>query len=285
MPFYSYKPTREATGGIKSRSRKGAFGETWWAKQWVSVIESFELGGRLERGKLYARKGQVTRIDIAPGIVSASVQGSSSRPYDVAIRIGALSVAEWDRVLAAVTQRASLIAKLLAGEMPQDIGDVFQDAGVALFPKSKRDLTTSCSCPDASNPCKHIAAVYYLIGEEFDRDPFLIFELRGLKRAELEAKLAPSQSVSQLSNPTVDELPAGAAAFWIGSTLPNAFGDLSPQHIHGAIVKRLGGVPFWRGDRPLYDVIAPLYEAAANNALNLFAGGVAHSVPSSEHEL
>ena len=83
-----------------------------------------------------------------------------------------------------LSQQVIFTAKLLAGEMPQDIEQAFTDAGLSLFPAQSKDLDTECSCPDWSNPCKHIAAVYYLLGEEFDRNPFLIFKLRGMEREE-----------------------------------------------------------------------------------------------------
>src|SRR5207244_1185349 len=100
-----------------------------------------------------------------------------------------LSNRDWAKLTKTLIGQARFTAKLLAGEMPVDIEQVFRDARLSLFPQRRDDLKTSCSCPDWSNPCKHVAAVYYLIGEEFDRDPFLIFQLRGLTREELFARL------------------------------------------------------------------------------------------------
>src|SRR5262249_52716413 len=163
---------------IKTQSKRGAFGESWWAKRWIAVLESFDIGARLGRGRSYARRGQVLSVDINEGRVKAKVQGSRPKPYDITIDVRVLGRADWDKVIRELAGLALFAAKLLAGEMPQDIEKLFQDAGLSLFPEKLRDLTTKCSCPDLSNPCKHIAAVYYLLGEEFDRDPFLIFKLR-----------------------------------------------------------------------------------------------------------
>ncbi len=188
-PHYSryFKPSKPcaAKGGIKAQSKRGTFGESWWAKRWNSVLESFDIGARLGRGRSYARKGQVLSIQIEKGLVRAKVQGSRPKPYDVAIQAKTLTPEDWQTVAEALAQQAIFAAKLLAGEMPQDIERTFEQCGLSLFPSQLGDLSTKCSCPDWSNPCKHIAAVYYLIGEEFDRDPFLIFTLRGLTQEEL----------------------------------------------------------------------------------------------------
>ena len=178
---WGYEPSRprEAKGGIKSQSKRGDFGKSWWARRWIEVLESFDIGARLQRGRAYARKGQVLSIEIDKGCVTASVQGSRARPYDVKINVATLSDDNWSRVVDALSEQAIFAAKLLSGEMPEDIEQAFKNIKLSLLPEKRKDLDTDCSCPDWSNPCKHIAAVYYLIGEEFDRDPFLIFKLRG----------------------------------------------------------------------------------------------------------
>lgn len=177
-----YEPTKpiEVKGGIKAKSKRGGFAQSWWAKRWIKTLESFNIGARLTRGKTYARKGQVTSIKIETGLVKAKVQGSSPKPYSVTIKVRTLNGSEWDLLAEKLSLKPIFAAKLLAGEMPEDIEAVFEESGLSLFPEELDDLETDCSCPDWSNPCKHIAAVYYLLGEEFDRDPFLIFKLRGV---------------------------------------------------------------------------------------------------------
>jgi uncharacterized Zn finger protein len=165
--------------GIRAQSQRGRFGQTWWAGRWIAALERLVDPGRLSRGRSYARNGQVLTLDVTSEGVTSQVQGSRPRPYSVSIGFRHLSESESDRVIATMAGEAIYAAKLLAGEMPAEIESVFQVAGVALFPASDNDLTTSCSCPDWSNPCKHVAAVHYLLGERFDTDPFLIFLLRG----------------------------------------------------------------------------------------------------------
>src|SRR5947207_8624183 len=212
---------REARGGIKAQSRRGAFGRSWWARRWLDVLEKLELGGRLGRGRSYARKGQVLDIAIEEGRVGASVQGSREEPYAVTIRVQPLASGDWRRVGGALAREARFAAKLLASEMPEDVEDAFTAAGLSLFPSSRRELETSCSCPDWSNPCKHIAAVYYLLGEEFDRDPFLVFRLRGLSREGVVALLGSASPESPPPAAPVEPLPVDPREFWSGGALPD----------------------------------------------------------------
>ena len=158
----------------------------------------------------------------------------------------------------------------------------FQDAGLSLFPAKLRDLKTDCSCPDWSNPCKHIAAVYYLLGEEFDRDPFLIFRLRGMSREELIELLDATGTVAAHATrtsrvqPATSELPgeplaADADAFWRGGDLPaDLFGEVCAPPVNAALPKRLGNFPFWRGSERFLEALEPVYTQASARGLGLF---------------
>ena len=176
-------------GGLQARSRRGAIGDTWWSQRFIAVLESFGMGSRLQRGKRYARTGQVVAMDIGPGQVTASVQGSRTRPYRVFIEARVLTESEWDAVESAMASNAAFVAPLLAGEMPHEIEEAFAGSSGSLFPGSAADLDTACSCPDWENPCKHIAAVFFLLAEAFDDDPFVIFAWRGRNKEELLAGL------------------------------------------------------------------------------------------------
>jgi uncharacterized Zn finger protein len=176
-------------GGLKARSTRGAIGQSWWSGRFIAVLESIIVGGRLERGRNYARRGQVISLDVAPGMVSALVQGSRLQPYRVRVGLTAFGKPEWARLERALAESAWYSAKLLAGEMPEDIEDVFGQLGLTLFPASSAELAMECSCPDWQVPCKHIAAVFYLLAETFDDDPFAILAWRGREREELLASL------------------------------------------------------------------------------------------------
>src|SRR3989440_11526 len=186
---YEWSSPRRVREGIKARSTQGNIGKTWWSKRWVRTLESFGMGQRLSRGRFYARLGQVISIDIEPGMVKSQVQGSQPEPYIVQIRLHPLADEEWESVIDVMASQAIFAAKLLAGEMPTNIEEAFSSAHVPLFPAREQDLSTKCSCPDWANPCKHIAAVYYILADRFDEDPFLLFKLRGQTKEEMIAAL------------------------------------------------------------------------------------------------
>ena len=181
-------------GGIKARSRRGAIGEQWWSRRFIGVLESYGMSSRLARGRSYARAGQVLDFQLAQGKVTARVQGSRVRPYQVRIGVLPLTKPQWRRVQERLASQALFRAKLLAGEMPHEIEDVFAECGTPLFPRSATDLDMHCSCPDWGVPCKHLAAVCYVLAEEFDRDPFAMLAWRGKARDELLAALRELQS-------------------------------------------------------------------------------------------
>ena len=188
-------------GGIRARSKRGAIGEQWWSRRFISVLESYGMSGRLARGRSYARAGQVLDFELSQGKVTARVQGSRVRPYQVRIGVLPLTTAQWRRVQDRLASQALFRAKLLAGEMPREIEEVFAECGTPLFPRSPADLDMHCSCPDWEVPCKHLAAVCYVLAEEFDRDPFGMLAWRGKARDELLAALRLIQAAGRRPGP------------------------------------------------------------------------------------
>jgi uncharacterized Zn finger protein len=271
-----YRPSQpiRVEGGLKTKSERGQIGSTWWSKRWIHVLESFGMGARLTRGRSYARQGQVVSIDIEPGIVNSKVQGSQTRPYKVKIQLKSLSDQEWEQVLDAMASQAIFAAKLLAGEMPSDIEDAFKAVHLSLFPTKVSDLVTDCSCPDWANPCKHIAAVYYLLAESFDEDPFLIFKLRGRSKEQIiqalrqkrtaalpaeDAGLAASEDVAQADDgePLEDDL----NAFWqVASALDDFPVNPYASRVDKAILKRLGAALFTIDGQSLTALLAKVYD-------------------------
>jgi len=187
---------RPVEGGIKARSQRGAISQTWWSERFTEVLESIGVGGRLQRGRAYARKGQVIDLQLNAGAVTASVQGSRTRPYRVRIGLTAFDKTAWTQASQALADNAWYTAKLLAGQMPDDIEDVFASIGLSLFPASADELSMDCTCPDWEVPCKHLAAVFYLLAESFDHDPFGIFAWRGRDREDLLDTLSALRSGS-----------------------------------------------------------------------------------------
>jgi uncharacterized Zn finger protein len=192
FPFPESSRPIPVDGGIRARSKRGAIGEQWWSRRFISVLESYGMSGRLQRGRNYARKGQVIEFELTQGKVAARVQGSRPQPYKVTIGVLPLTTAQWRAVERRLASQALFRAKLLAGEMPAQIEEVFADCGTPLFPRSAADLDMRCSCPDWEVPCKHLAAVCYVLAEAFDDDPFAMLAWRGRGRDDLLAALRRS---------------------------------------------------------------------------------------------
>ncbi|MEA1907638.1 MAG: SWIM zinc finger family protein [Euryarchaeota archaeon] len=298
--YYHYTPAkpREVKDGIKANSKRGAIGETWWSKRWIDVLESFNMGTRLTRGRSYARKGQVISIDVSKGAVAAKVQGTGSKPYEVTIWLKPISEDEWEKVLDVMASKAIFTAKLLSGEMPTGIENAFAEAGVSLFPTKEKDLETDCSCPDYANPCKHIAAVYYLLAERFDDDPFLIFKLRGRTKEEIvESHMrwrAPDVGVSAeedagtaspiLSDEITKPLDSCLDCFWdAGVSLDSFSVKPAPPIVVAAILKRLGDAPYGVGKDNLSALLVKAYEVAGRRALQMASSELVQDLEGDMH--
>ncbi len=282
--YYSYERPKKVQNGIKAKSERGTIGETWWSRRWLQALEDLGMGSRLSRGRSYARQGQVLSIDLSEGQVKARVQGSLREPYKVTIRLQTLNKTEWERATTAMASRAIFAAKLLANEMPANIEEAFQEVQLALFPSSDEDLKTSCSCPDWANPCKHIAAVYYILAERFDENPFLLFKLRGRSQEVLladirEKRLAalPANTTSPASSASIAPLPVLAPVrleeqlsnFWQTAEPLENF-SVSPQtpNVEQAVLKRLGPAPYSIGKQNLSTALVRIYERVEEAALS-----------------
>lgn len=269
-----YRPAQpiKVEGGLKAKSERGAIGSTWWSRRWIGVLESFSMGTRLTRGRSYARQGQVVSIDIQPGLVTAKVQGSQPRPYTIKIQLKPLTDRDWEQVIKAMAAQAIFAAKLLAGEMPTNIEEAFQAVNLSLFPTRMKDLGTQCSCPDWANPCKHIAAVYYLLAERFDEDPFLVFKLRGRTKEEIIAALREQRTRSMDSQATSEAAEASPpdvgslltddlSTFWQAGEGLEAFAiHPAAARIDKAILKRLGEAPFTLNNQNLVALLRQAYD-------------------------
>lgn len=214
--FRQYGRTRAVEGGLKARSTRGTIGESWWSRRFIAVLESFAIGSRLTRGRAYARKGQVLSLAVAPGEVTASVQGSRETPYEVSIGLERFNAAVWARVEEALAGQAIYSARLLAGDVPPDLEQLFADLEAPLFPQAIGDLRMRCTCPDQAVPCKHLAATFYLLAEEFDEDPFQLLHWRGRAREDLLSRLRLLRGGGVEGVPTARRerppAPVGAAA-------------------------------------------------------------------------
>src|SRR5947209_3364181 len=265
------------------------FSRTWWGQRFIAALEEFTDPARLGRGRSYASGGRILDYTLDNGTVTARVRGSINpyfgvykEPiYTTSITIKAISSADWKKAISQIASRADLVTKLLMNEMPDTIEDAFSGLGLHLLPHSERDFKTSCSCPDYANPCKHIAGVYYVLAAELDRDPFLMFELRGLSREKLREELARSPLGQILSSemtpkevaiapatsyyPRPEREPPGAAVsvreFWAGAHRLPPPSDLAPPSVPALLIKKQGDYPaFWKKDLSFIAVMEDLYE-------------------------
>lgn len=261
--FYPSAKPRPVEGGLKARSARGAIAQTWWGERFITVLEGIAgVGGRLQRGKTYARKGQVMSLEVDAGTVSAVVQGSRARPYRVRVGTTAFGKAEWAQVEGELAGNAWYLARLLAGEMPEDIEEVFSRLDLSLFPSSARDLSMDCSCPDWGVPCKHLAATFYLLAESFDEDPFRILAWRGRTREDLLANLnaasggATAADAAESPDIPLEELLG--SFFELQGELPGA----GPAAAASLLTQAPEVEATVRG-RPLVELLAPAYRRMA----------------------
>ncbi|MBD2158985.1 SWIM zinc finger family protein [Leptolyngbya sp. FACHB-16] len=268
------------------------FSRSWWGQKFIAALEEFTDSGRLSRGRSYANGGKVKSFEIKEGTVTAQVRGSVNpyfgvykEPlYTTTIKFLPISAAQWTAAIALIASKASLISRLLLNEIPDNIEDSFATLGLNLLPRSRKDFKSSCSCPDYSNPCKHIAGVHYMVAAELDRDPFLLFELRGLSREALHQELAksslgqalaaelqlqkrsPQSATSYYTRPTLqaaDDV-GGLRNFWHGARrLPQTIEPLPEVLVPGIAVRKQGDYPaFWTRDNSFIEAMEDLYEQA-----------------------
>lgn len=299
--FLRCKKPLETRCGIKSRTTRGhAYGSNWWSRRWVAVIEQCIDPARLARGRSYARRGQVVSVTIEPGLVTAFVQGTRKTPYQ--IRLGFETVTDEARgfILFRFRERAAYTARLLAGEMPDEIEEIFKESGAPLFPTKETLRRFKCSCPDDATPCKHIIAVLLLLAEELEEDPFILLRLRGLDKESLINLLTleiPRDGLAQAAGDSADgpwpadfdeqSLTGGAEAQEDEGNAPPAeeqpeadsdwyaAGEFTFERPEAGRVRRAAALdvmndfPFWRGEHPFRQMLAPCYEQAA-----VFAGEI-----------
>lgn len=254
---------RPVDGGLTSRSSRGQIAQTWWSQRFIAVLEDIGLGSRLARGRNYARKGQVMSLDVTAGSVTALVQGSRARPYRVRIGVAAFGKQEWAQAESVLATSAWYAAQMLAGEMPEDIEDVFTGLGLPLFPATARDLSLDCSCPDSAVPCKHVAATFYLLAESFDDDPFAILAWRGREREDLLANL---QAARTDGPPAADRVERAGVA--LEDRIDSYFSMQAeirlpspPTTSCTTLLDQLPDLPFAVRDRALAELLRPAYLA------------------------
>ncbi|WP_414542066.1 SWIM zinc finger family protein [Nostoc sp. CCY0012] len=266
------------------------FSRTWWGDRFIQALEQFTDDGRLQRGRSYARGGKVLNFEIDKNHITAQVKGSinpyfgvyKEPTYHISIEIKPIAKSSWNQAIQKLSSKASVVSRMLLNEVPENIEDNFSALGLNLLPHSSKDFTTRCSCPDYANPCKHIAGVYYLVASQLDNNPFLLFELRGLSKTELQTKLATSPLGKALSEElnakeialesatsyytkiekqSIKQKPT-AREFWLGKKrLPSTIEVGNQSSVSAILVKKQGDFPaFWPKDNSFIETMEEFYQ-------------------------
>ncbi|MHC5938985.1 SWIM zinc finger family protein [Nostoc sp.] len=266
------------------------FSRTWWGDRFIQALEAFTDDNRLKRGRSYASGGKVKTFEIDLNKITAKVRGSvnpyfgvyKEPTYNIEIQITPIAKTRWNEAIQQLSSKASIISRLLLNEVPENIEDTFSILGLHLLPHSSKDFKTKCDCPDYANPCKHIAGVYYLVASQLDNNPWLLFELRGLSKAELQAKLADSplgkallselntkeiplelsnSLYTKLEKQSLNQMP-NAREFWLGTKrLPQTIEVATPGSICAILIKKQGDFPdFWHNDASFIETMEELYQ-------------------------
>ncbi|MGB3136892.1 MAG: SWIM zinc finger family protein, partial [Nodosilinea sp.] len=253
--------------------------EAWWVQRWVELLNTYRFKKRLERGRIYAREGHILSLEYKGSKVTALVQGTAEEPYKLSIWLDAFSDEDWNYVIDSLSEQAIYSAQLLAGEMPAEIEAVFTANGLSLYPFNLSEVHSKCSCPDPKNPCKHIAAVYYQLGDFFREDPFVLFQLRGRSRDSIldalrqrrQSSVSVPPLVSEVEAATLDAEPASRSLdlqqFWAyANPLDSELVVIAPAET--TVLDVLGKMPLPPEDAPVVmGHLREIYQAVAQQAM------------------
>lgn len=313
-PGYQPKPVkpRKVRGGVKLSgswaqpgTSGGAGAESWAAQRWLRLVEQVAPGESMVKGLEYATLGQTRSISMEPGWIRGVVQGTVISAYKTSISLPVLTHEQSEKVISAMVDQAVYAAKLLAGELPTNIEDVFAPLGLRLFPSEPGELATKCNCREPQPWCKHACCLAYLVAERFTTDPFLIFTLRGLPREELIERLRQRRvvaaagqgreggvlvysplvpGVSDQQAPPLEECLEG---FWeAGPELAMLDTPVERPEVSHPLLRRLGPSPFGAGGGkfPLVGLLATCYEVISEAAIREDEDAAAPSSPEADQE-
>ncbi|MBV8885329.1 MAG: SWIM zinc finger family protein [Chroococcidiopsidaceae cyanobacterium CP_BM_RX_35] len=236
----------------------------WWAQRWLELLDSYRFKKRLERARNYAREGNVLSIEFKGAKVLAKVQGTEPEPYQVSLSLDPFSNEQWGYVVETMSQRAIFAAKLLAGEMPQNIEEVFTANGLSLFPFTLTDIHSKCSCPDKANPCKHIGAIYYQLGDRFSEEPFVLFQLRGRTKDQIIIALRELRAASAENPDPVIHFNASSGAKWEEIDTSPSTSDDTEKPTHSLRIDQ-----FWQYNEPLESTLVVITPQSSETVLDI----------------
>lgn len=270
----------------------------WWVQRWIDLLNSYRFKKRLERARKYAKEGNVLSIEFEGPQVLARVQGTELEPYQVSLSIDPFTDEDWGYVVETMAQESIYSAQLLAGEMPENIEQVFTANGLSLFPFTLSDIHSKCSCPDPQNPCKHIGAIYYQLGDRFSEDPFVLFQLRGRTKAQIlddlrrlrstggvelkpeeKAEVESKSSQSEVTSSRLDDnqqnegepavsVPVKLEQFWqYEEPLDPSLVVITPPPDNRTVLDVLGTIPLAAADSRVMQYFREVYQLVSQQAM------------------
>lgn len=259
--------------------------QEWWVQRWNDLLNSYRFKKRLERARNYAREGNVLSIEFKGSEVLAKVQGTAPEPYELSLSIDPFTEEDWNYIVETMAQEAIYSAQLLAGEMPHNIEKVFTSNGLSLFPFTLSDIHSRCSCPDPKNPCKHIGAVYYQLGDRFSEDPFVLFQLRGRTKEQIlddlrrlrSKEAGENQNPEALEQPSIPnpqssvpspQSPLNIEQFWqYNEPLDPSLVVIAPPPENRTVLDVLGTIPLASADTSIKQYLDEVYKTVTQQAV------------------
>lgn len=262
--------------------------QSWWGQRFLEILQTFTNPTRLGRGFRYANRKRIEQFLIEDNLVIGKIRGNASPYYGVytpplhttTIEFDTYSRSRWQFAIDEMTSKASLVSKLMLKDMPNDLEAICNKYKINLLPQSREEITTTCSCPDWENPCKHVAGLYYFLANQLDEDPFLLLELRGLSKAALYEELEksplgsalvadlkqtlpePTSAASYHTRPIAKKVPKTKTLqdFWL-SPKPVPTAEPPIQTAVSAIhIKKQGDNPaFWQRENSFIETMTDLY--------------------------
>ncbi len=270
-PFIARVPV-PVRGGIHAQAVRPQASRKWWAKRWLAFMEELKMGARLGRGRSYALSGQVISVDVRPGVCEALVQGGGREPYRCKLTFDIMPPFAKREILAKLHARPLLVAQLLVRNLPESVDLLFRAAGYPLVPTVSNSFETCCSCPDYANPCKHIAAVLFLLTEAFEQNPIRLLTLRGITGADLVGGGAPSDGVPVQSGETSLHAGPGLPFWGAPPEMAPDFGPAPAARGKSPLVHRLGAIPFWRGEQRFFEAMEQCGDRSGAVGWRIWAG-------------
>ncbi len=280
-------------GGIHAQSVRPQASRKWWAKRWLAFMEDLKMGARLGRGRSYALSGQVISVDVRPGVCEALVQGGGREPYRCKLTFDVMPPRAKKEILAKLRARPLLVAQLLVRNLPESVDLLFRAAGYPLVPTVSNAFETSCSCPDYANPCKHIAAVLFLLTEAFEQDPIRLLTLRGITREDLvggseegeqetrtkglgtaeDGQGTEESDQQRRENPSTLQPFNPSTPFWgVPPEMAPDFGPAPTAMGKAPLIRRLGVIPFWRGEQRFFEAMEQCGDRSGAAGWRIWAG-------------